>query len=353
MFYDIPEGTRYCLSNSLASLHGGARTYLLKCRKPQQLQRGRVHPSGRAVWTCRFRPSSYTPLLIRSLRTFPVSLASLNYLCFPTFPKPSPIKIHTSSTSPAAKANNIVDSSARNSHHLLLRPYPVPSMRHLHSRHLLTLFADVQIHRVLTNSLTDCLTKPLKILPLRLPIPSRCFYVTHTTPGSPIFTITIRLLCHRAIVRTVAPTGQFLASSPSYRLVCTFFETPHHLFVECHRFAETRNRSSQDVSAVTSVLLHEAKTNDQTTELYLHTARCLFVDDTSTWPLRTSRYYLGTIPKVTTFPCITSALVTKITFMAHSVYPVSSSHPRNIQEDAQSTGSKAPCFRPSPSSYVP
>ncbi|KAG2154118.1 hypothetical protein DEU56DRAFT_726531 [Suillus clintonianus] len=100
-------------------------------------------------------------------------------------------------------------------------------------------------------------------------------------------------------------------TSPWCRFGCERLETPHHLFVECLCFAETRNRSSQDVIDATSMLLREAKTAMTTTELYLHTARRLFVDDT-VWPLHASRYYLGTVPAINASYQISHVLATKV-----------------------------------------
>ncbi|KAG1892251.1 hypothetical protein F4604DRAFT_1698523 [Suillus subluteus] len=78
------------------------------------------------------------------------------------------------------------------------------------------------------------------------------------------------------------------------RFGCRCLEMSHHLFVECRRFAETRNKSSQEVFDSTSVLLREAKTMG----VYLRSARRLFVDYALFWPIHTSRHYLGTVPAI-------------------------------------------------------
>ncbi|KAG0695322.1 hypothetical protein DFH29DRAFT_1005579 [Suillus ampliporus] len=120
-------------------------------------------------------------------------------------------------------------------------------------------------------------------------------------------------------------------SSPSCRFGYPRFETTHHLFVECHHFAETRNRSSQDVLAAISVLRREAKANVQTTELHLHIARRLFVDDASALVSAPIAALFGHHPQSNDLPLHhIGACDENRTLMAHSVYLVSSSHLGNI-----------------------
>ncbi|KAG1821227.1 hypothetical protein EV424DRAFT_1401598 [Suillus variegatus] len=105
--------------------------------------------------------------------------------------------------------------------------------------------------------------------------------------------------------------------SPWCQFGCECLETLHHLFVKCRRFAETRNKSSQEVVDITSMLLCEAKTTVRTTDAYLHSAWPLFVDDASVWPLHETRYYLGTVLAIQPADQITTVLATKI---AHTWY---------------------------------
>ncbi|KAG2095675.1 uncharacterized protein F5147DRAFT_553095, partial [Suillus discolor] len=91
--------------------------------------------------------------------------------------------------------------------------------------------------------------------------------------------------------------------SPWCQFGCECLETPHHLFVKCPH--------------TTSMLLFEAKTTVQTTDVYLHSTRRLFVDDASVWPLRETRYYLGTVPAIQTPDQISSVLATKIAHVWH------------------------------------
>ncbi|KAG1800335.1 uncharacterized protein HD556DRAFT_1028592 [Suillus plorans] len=105
--------------------------------------------------------------------------------------------------------------------------------------------------------------------------------------------------------------------SPWCQFGCECLETPHHLFAKCRRFAETRIKSSQEVVDTTSMLLCEAKTTIRTTDVYLHSARRLFVDDASVWPLRETRYYLGTVPAIEPPDQITTVLATKIAHVWH------------------------------------
>ncbi|KAG1747622.1 hypothetical protein EDB19DRAFT_277946 [Suillus lakei] len=82
-------------------------------------------------------------------------------------------------------------------------------------------------------------------------------------------------------------------------------------------FAETRNRSSQEVFDSTSMLLREAKINDQSMEVYLRSARRSFVDDALMWPLHASRCYLGLVPAINCPTQISPILATRIAHVWH------------------------------------
>ncbi|KAG1861391.1 hypothetical protein C8R48DRAFT_711299, partial [Suillus tomentosus] len=99
--------------------------------------------------------------------------------------------------------------------------------------------------------------------------------------------------------------------SPRCQFGCECLETLQHLFAKCRRFAETRNKSSQEVVDITSMLLCEAKTTVRTTDVYLHSTWRLFVDDVSVWPLHETRHYLGTVPVIQAADQITTVLATK------------------------------------------
>jgi hypothetical protein len=66
------------------------------------------------------------------------------------------------------------------------------------------------------------------------------------------------------------------------------------------------------------MLLLEAKTTIQTTDVYLHSARRLFVDDASVWPSHETRYYLGTVPAIQPPDPVTTVLATKIAHVWHT-----------------------------------
>jgi len=85
------------------------------------------------------RFTSPLPFLVFPPRKISLSLAPLHHHHFSRL---SHVKAHTSSTSPPALTNAIVDNSARKSHNLLIRPYPVTcTVRHIYFRSSLSLFS--------------------------------------------------------------------------------------------------------------------------------------------------------------------------------------------------------------------
>ncbi|KAG1717450.1 hypothetical protein EDB19DRAFT_1653514, partial [Suillus lakei] len=254
--------------------------------------------------------SLVSPLLPHSWLTLPAhSLYRWLFdiiLSSPNPPTLSHIKAHTNSDSLPVQANALVDSSACDSHKRLICPYPVPPATFMLDTFSLysstTKFVESPISSLLTYLLSHSAAaqltfKPYSTLTLHL-------YDLHAPPEHPYvrtpyaYSVLVQLYTRsRQLDTTSVCFGHLQNTSPWCCFGCGSLETPHHLFFECLCFAETRNRSSQDVFDATSVLLSEAKTPVTTMELYLHTAWHLFVDDT-VWPLHASQYYLGTVPAI-------------------------------------------------------
>ncbi|KAG2335459.1 hypothetical protein BDR05DRAFT_1063855 [Suillus weaverae] len=267
-------------------------------------------------------PHSWSTLPARSLYRWLSSILSSSQ----NPPTLSHIKAHTTSSSLPAQANAIVDASARDSHNQLIRPYPVPSATFTLDTFSIysstSKFVESSISSLLTHILShsaaaDPTFKPRSTLALPL-------YDSHAPPEHPYvrtpyaFSALVQLYARSRQLDTASVCFTRLRNaSPWCRFGCECVETSHHLFVECRRFAETRNRLSQEVCDATSVLLNEAKTPVPTTELYLHSARRLFVDDASVWPVHASRYYLGTVPALNPPSQVSTVLATKIAHTWH------------------------------------
>ncbi|KAG2118985.1 uncharacterized protein F5147DRAFT_767731 [Suillus discolor] len=267
-------------------------------------------------------PHAWSPLPARSLYRWLHSIISSSA-------KPPAlihVKAHTDSSSLPARANALVDAIAHDSHSQVIRPYPVPYATFeldsfvLYSPSLK--FIESPLPSLLTHILCNHTAADPTFVPgrtLALPL-----YDLHAPPDHPYVRTPY---AYSALVQLYARSRQLDSASvrfarmgdisPWCQFGCECLETPHHLFVKCRRFAESRNKSSQEVVDTTSMLLFEAKTTVQTTDVYLHSARRLFVDDASVWPLRETRYYLGTVPAIQTPDQISSVLATKIAHVWH------------------------------------
>jgi len=70
-----------------------------------------------------------------------------------------------------------------------------------------------------------------------------------------------------------------------------------HIFIHCHHFSEMHEQAARDFCSAT-FRLSEVETTPLTMEVYLHSARHLFNDDSSVGPQTLSHFYLGRIPLV-------------------------------------------------------
>ena len=130
----------------------------------------------------------------------------------------------------------------------------------------------------------------------------RSLYDTHPAPPHPY---TRASSAYSALVQLYVRSSQlddaftryrrFGDTPPACHFGCNILETPHHLFVECPRFATVRDEALDAVVRDTSLLLQAAKT-PLPQEVFLHIARSLFSDDTQVWPQTLSHYFYGTVP---------------------------------------------------------
>jgi hypothetical protein len=80
-------------------------------------------------------------------------------------------------------------------------------------------------------------------------------------------------------------------------------EDDHHLFVECPYFTELRLNSLSDVVKFTEIkcrdIVEDHLLSRERTQCLIVAAKSLFCDDSATWPLHRSAFYLGQIPDIT------------------------------------------------------
>ena len=81
------------------------------------------------------------------------------------------------------------------------------------------------------------------------------------------------------------------------RFGCSCREMVHHIFDHCHHFSEMHEQAARDFCSA-MFRLSEVETTPLTREVYLHSARHLFNDDSSVGPKTLSHFYLGKIPLV-------------------------------------------------------
>ncbi|KAG1771069.1 hypothetical protein EV702DRAFT_1248640, partial [Suillus placidus] len=163
----------------------------------------------------------------------------------PNPPTLSHIKAHTNSSSLPAQANALVDSSARDSHKLLIRPYPVPPATFTLDTFSLysstAKFVESPIPSLLTYLLShsaaaDPTFHPHSTLALHL-------YDSHAPPEHPYvrtpyaYSALVQLYARSRQLDTASVCFTRLGNTSSWcRFGCECLETPHHLFVECHQF---------------------------------------------------------------------------------------------------------------------
>ncbi|KAJ7455737.1 hypothetical protein FB451DRAFT_1048761 [Mycena latifolia] len=85
--------------------------------------------------------------------------------------------------------------------------------------------------------------------------------------------------------------------SAACRAGCAAIEDQHHIFVECARYADWREKAREDLVTRMNNKLEEKGIEEAKHSGLLSIAKSLFVDDSSVWPLHYSTYFLGHIPK--------------------------------------------------------
>jgi hypothetical protein len=113
---------------------------------------------------------------------------------------------------------------------------------------------------------------------------------------------------YTALVQLYARSGQLPTAhgmcqkkvllSHDCRFGCPDTETPHHVFVDCPRYSELRNKERDSLALSVEKRLCEAKLDPTEHALLLQSAKSLFSDSENVWPLDSAAFYLGQIPKI-------------------------------------------------------
>ena len=113
---------------------------------------------------------------------------------------------------------------------------------------------------------------------------------------------------YTALVQLYARSGQLPTAqgmcqkkalvSQNCRFGCPDTESPHHIFVDCPRYSELRAKELDSLITCVEKRLHEAKLPPEDQALLLQSAKSMFSDSQTFWPLDSATFFLGQIPKV-------------------------------------------------------
>ena len=214
------------------------------------------------------------------------------------------VRAHTSASDPASLANRHVDHLASSSHSLPIPPPPVPvptfSMDkftpHLPSFQYIESNLPQLLHSLLASrTFSNPSFVPLSVL-------SPFFYDSHSPPLHPY---TQASSSFSAVVQLYTRSGQLptnLSMATRFRdrlMLCRFgcpsIEDPHHIFVHCPLFQPLRDEYSANLLADTRRILTKSTLPNPTINHLVCVASHLFQDDPS-WPIQSSRFYLGLSP---------------------------------------------------------
>ena len=113
---------------------------------------------------------------------------------------------------------------------------------------------------------------------------------------------------YTALVQLYARSGQLPTAqgmfqkkalySQNCRFGCADTESPHHIFVKCPHYAELRTKELDSLITSIEKRLLEAKLGPEDQALLLESAKSLFSDSETFWPLDSAAFFLGQIPKI-------------------------------------------------------
>jgi hypothetical protein len=113
---------------------------------------------------------------------------------------------------------------------------------------------------------------------------------------------------YTALVQLYARSGQLPTADGMFnkkasisslcRFGCPHTETPHHIFVVCPRFSELRNNELSSLEVLIKRRLDDADIDTPHQTPIIQLAKSIFSDSNSIWPLHSTAFFLGQIPKV-------------------------------------------------------
>ena len=113
---------------------------------------------------------------------------------------------------------------------------------------------------------------------------------------------------HSAAVQLYARSGQLSTadilkergklSNDRCRLGCDEIEDMHHVFVYCRVYEDWRIETGMNLVDWTKEKLDMMEVRGIVRDNLLKTAKSLFIDDPSVWPLQKTLFYLGQLPKI-------------------------------------------------------
>jgi hypothetical protein len=113
---------------------------------------------------------------------------------------------------------------------------------------------------------------------------------------------------YTALVQLYARSGQLASAEGMFQkkaatsLLCRFgcpaTENPHHIFVDCERYSELRTSALTAVMSSVQKRLVEAEVDPCHQNSVMNTVKYIFSDSKDVWPLQSSAYFLGQIPKI-------------------------------------------------------
>jgi Reverse transcriptase (RNA-dependent DNA polymerase) len=113
---------------------------------------------------------------------------------------------------------------------------------------------------------------------------------------------------YTALVQLYARSGQLASAEGMFqkkaaisqlcRFGCPATENPHHIFVDCEHYSELRTSALTAVMSSVQKRLVEAEVDICHQNSVMNTVKYIFSDSKDVWPLQSSAFFLGQIPKI-------------------------------------------------------
>jgi hypothetical protein len=119
------------------------------------------------------------------------------------------------------------------------------------------------------------------------------------TKASSAYTALVQLYARSGQLPTADGMCQKKAlTSPTCRFGCPENENAHHIFAVCQRYSDMRSKELSSMTTSLTKRLDEAALDKTDQTPILETAKSLFSDSDTVWPLHSTKFFLGQIPKI-------------------------------------------------------